>query len=246
MLAKQFAMHILNTNKLNTCPDYRYINKLEEKKDIVVEQIRNDIVNNVLSKPISSSKKVYIIDDAHLMNANAQNALLKTLEEPPEYVVIILISSQKNAFLPTIKSRVKTIEFSNLSAEEINLFMEKNKIEKISENIIKYLDGSVSKLISLTDEDLKNYSNIIDLIKTIESRPIYEVLVNVKNINFKNIDYLNYLQYMLFSQYKSTNIFSYVNTVEIIEKAKNKLKCNGNYDIVIDNMLIMVYNEIRR
>ena len=246
LIAKEFAKRILETNKLETCPDYRIINKEEGKKDIVVEQIRKDIVSNVLSRPISSKKKVYIINDAHSMNTMAQNALLKTLEEPPEYVVIILISNQKNAFLPTIKSRVKTIEFKSLAKSDIKEYMQQNNITGISDAIVDYIDGSIAKINSLSKDDLTQYTNVINLMDRISTKPIFDVILFTKEIDFKNLDSLNYLQYALFNGYKKTNKICYVNCVEIVEKAKRKLKSNGNYDIVIDNMVMNLYKKIRR
>ena len=100
--------------------NYVEVNYGEYKKDIItIDQIREKVINNAYEKPIMSSKKVYVINDADRMNEPAQNALLKTLEEPPKYVVIILIVSNENALLPTIKSRCVTVKFNNLSNEEI-------------------------------------------------------------------------------------------------------------------------------
>ena len=77
-----------------------------EKPDgISVEEIRTQIVNDISLKPYSSMYKIYIVPDAQLMNSQAQNALLKTLEEPPEYAVIMLLTNNVNKFLPTILRR---------------------------------------------------------------------------------------------------------------------------------------------
>ena len=98
-LAIEFAKGLLGTNNLATCVDYKYIEKLPDKKEIIVEQVRNKIVNDVYVAPATGNYKVYIINDAHLLNTAAQNALLKTLEEPPKYVVIILITNNEKAAL---------------------------------------------------------------------------------------------------------------------------------------------------
>ena len=103
LLAKQFAKMILCQNydleECNNCkscvefdggnnPDFIYIEP--DGKVIKIEQIR-EMQNKVVEKPVNSGKKVYIINDADLMTKEAQNCLLKTLEEPPEYIVIILM-----------------------------------------------------------------------------------------------------------------------------------------------------------
>ena len=90
--------------------------------------------------PIVSDRKVYIIDDSELMTDQAQNCLLKTLEEPPEFVTIILIVSNENLILNTIKSRCLKLYFNNLTEEEIKRYIN-SKIADIefSENMVKYL-----------------------------------------------------------------------------------------------------------
>ena len=77
----------------NNHPDFILINK--ESETIKIEQIR-ELTNKIIEKPIISSKKVYIINDAEKMTKEAQNCLLKTLEEPPEFAVLILITSNEN------------------------------------------------------------------------------------------------------------------------------------------------------
>ena len=120
-------------------PNYEEINSNEYKKDIItIDQIREKIVNKAYEKPIISNKKVYVINDADKMNEPAQNALLKTLEEPPQYVVIILIVSNDNAILPTIKSRCVIVKFNSLTNDEI-----KKIIGNVSDEELEILNGSL-------------------------------------------------------------------------------------------------------
>lgn len=100
----------------NNNPDFMQIDA-EDGKSIKIEQIRQ-LQEKVIEKPINSGKKVYIINNSELMTIEAQNCLLKTLEEPPEYVVIILIVSNENKLLTTIKSRCTKIYFESLSNEK--------------------------------------------------------------------------------------------------------------------------------
>lgn len=94
-------------------------------KVIKIEQIRQ-MQEKILEKPIVSDKKVYIIDDADLMTKEAQNCLLKTLEEPPKFAVIILILSNESKILNTIKSRCMRIIFEKLKNEELNKYAVEN------------------------------------------------------------------------------------------------------------------------
>ncbi len=90
-----------------------------DKTSIGVDVIRDRLVHDVSIPPYQSSRKVYVIRDADLMSAGAQNALLKTLEEPPAYVLILLIARSSENFLPTVLSRVIRLRFQPLPADLI-------------------------------------------------------------------------------------------------------------------------------
>ena len=99
-------------------PDVSWIGR-EGKNSLGIRQIRERLVADVRTQPYQSAYKVYVIEDADLMTPEAQNALLKTLEEPPAYAVIILLATTGTGFLPTVLSRVITIRFQPLPAEVI-------------------------------------------------------------------------------------------------------------------------------
>lgn len=90
------------------------------KKNIGVDNIRENVIKEIMFAPTNNKYKVFIIDHADLMNPNAQNALLKTLEEPNEYVKLILLASSKDAILKTILSRCVCINLNPLNEKEIN------------------------------------------------------------------------------------------------------------------------------
>ena len=128
LFAKEFAILCLNQEKpcykCKSCIEFDSYNNPDfiilqpEENSIKIDQIR-ELTKKVYEKPVVSNKKVYIINDSDCMTKEAQNCLLKTLEEPPEYVTIILIASSENLFLPTIKSRCTKIQFKNLTKEEL-------------------------------------------------------------------------------------------------------------------------------
>lgn len=131
MLAKEFSKAILCTSEnskpceiCKSCVEFNSNNNVnfnlinEESTAIKIDQIRNMQVK-IAEKPINSDYKVYLINDVELMTVEAQNCLLKTLEEPPEYIVIILITSNENKVLNTIKSRCMKLYFNNLSNADI-------------------------------------------------------------------------------------------------------------------------------
>ena len=97
-------------------PDFVLIEP--DGNSIKIAQIR-EMQENVYTKPIVSSKKVFVINDSDKMTEEAQNSLLKTLEEPPEYIIIILITANENKLLNTIKSRCLKISFNNLETSDL-------------------------------------------------------------------------------------------------------------------------------
>lgn len=109
-----------STAKALTNPDIIYIDT-GDKKSIGVETIR-DINNDVFVKPFSSKAKVYIIKDGSLMTEAAQNALLKTLEEPPMYAVFIILCNDISAMLQTVISRCSVISFGRVERSRLESY----------------------------------------------------------------------------------------------------------------------------
>ena len=150
-IAKEFSKKLLCNNKEENCqckscicfetqnhPDFKIIN--EEDETIKINTIR-ELVSTVYEKPIMSKNKIYIINSADKMTKEAQNSLLKTLEEPPEYTIIILIASNTDMLLNTIKSRCTKITFEKLTPSEIlEILKEQSKeIPDISEKMFDFL-----------------------------------------------------------------------------------------------------------
>ena len=251
MFARDFAKNIMCLNGGNcnqTCesckkfesksnPNYIEINIGEYKKDIItIDQIRDEILNNVNEKPIISNKKVYVINNADKMTEQAQNALLKTLEEPPKFVSIILIASNENLILPTIKSRCVKIQFNKLSNDEIEKI-----VGKISKEEIEILNGSLKDYKQM-NQMLEQYKQVKKLIENIKKDELINVL-NDSDVLYKNKDYIiNLLEYMNICLYNEKQIDS----VNIIENTKRKILANNNYEMTIDNLLIKLWKDINR
>ena len=150
LLAKEYAKIILSSNDIINNPDFLCIEP--DGNSIKIDQIRN-LQEEIQEKPIISNKKVYIIDDADLMTKEAQNCLLKTLEEPPEFAVIILIGSNENAFLPTIKSRCMILHFNILSDLEIKSYLQEQYNElNVTQSMLDIAGGSIGRAINLKDK----------------------------------------------------------------------------------------------
>ena len=237
-LACEFAKKILKTENLNINPDFKIIKKREDKKDIVVEQIRKELIDDVYIVPATGQRKVYIIDDAHQLNVAAQNTLLKTLEEPPKYITIILIASNSSSFLTTILSRVNQIPFEGVTSGVLKSYLMNNFNKTLDDSIVEYVDGSIGKAINIINNNLiEKYKNIDELYKLIQNKDIIETFKYSSNIKFNDEDSLDYLEFVLYKKNK-------YNCIKIIENAKNRLKFNGNYDIIIDSMLLRLIDNI--
>lgn len=238
LVAKEFAKDILNIQNLNSSNDYKYVSRLDGKKDITIDQIRTNIKDDVQVIPSSGDKKVYIIDDSEFLNVESQNALLKTLEEPPFYTVIILIASSVETILPTILSRLYVINFLPLSHEEVVEYIEKKYNTKFDDKVINFVDGSIGTIDNIIGNNLQpEFEKINNLYKLLEKKSSIEVINSIKDINFKVSDVLSYLEYLLYTNNK-------YNCVEFVEKAKQRLKNNGNYDIVINTMILKILDKI--
>lgn len=238
LLAKEFAKNILGAGSLESCPDFKYITKMENKKDIVIDQIRKEILDDIYIAPISGNKKVYIIDDAGALNISSQNALLKTLEEPPEYVVIILVASTIDSFLTTIRSRLNIIKFNGLDERIILDYISKKFGKSLTKEIINYIDGSLGQAIYLMEN---NYSEklkfVEDLYDSIQKNDYILSNKTLENIEFNDNVILDYFEHIIYMNRK-------YNLIKFVEKARTRLKNNGNYDIVIDSMILKIINEI--
>lgn len=259
LFANEFAKAILCTNidkkpcqECKSCiefdnfnnPDFLQISSLDGKS-IKIEQIR-ELLTKISEKPINSNKKVIIINNSELMTKEAQNALLKTLEEPPQYITIILITSNQSKLLTTIKSRCTKILFNGLTNEEIIIYLKQNSLNmNVSNRILKAGNGSLSKTLELIEkqdiylklDDIFNNMgkyDIVDLWKQSES--LYKEKEQI-------ISLLEYINIILYENLLQTNNIKYSNSVKIVEETKNRINSNSNYDMCIDNLLLRIWEE---
>lgn len=134
-------------------PDLLVIEKEENKSLVGKEQISKVLEPWLSLKPYRALHRVAIIRDAHLMSQEAANALLKTLEEPPEYAVIILVADDNN-LLETILSRCQTVRFFPVAIREIEQILLNQGIESTRANQVAQLgQGSISRALRLAEDD---------------------------------------------------------------------------------------------
>lgn len=252
IFAQEFARKILciekeKNEKCLSCikwnsrnhPDFIQIDK--DGNVIKIEQIRN-MQKEILQKPIVSNKKVYIINDSDAMTEEAQNCLLKTLEEPPEFAVIILITNNENALLNTIKSRCMKINFLPIEKQGIKQYIEDNlNIEK-EEDLIEKCEGSLGKAIYMHEQkELYNKVNI--LLRNIKEQSLIELFNNADVLYKEKENIIEILDYINISLYHTKDI-KMLNCIKYVEETKKRLLANGNYDMCIDYLLIKIWEEI--
>ena len=226
----------------NNNPDFWEIEP--DGNNVKIEQIR-EMQRKIAEQPIISEKKVYIINEADTMTREAQNCLLKTLEEPPEFANIILIGANEANFLSTIKSRCTIIKFNNIPDEEIKKYLEqKYELENVPESIILASSGSIGKAEIIKDKQ-ELYNAVDEAINNIEKMDLIDTLkkadIIYKSQEDKN-EILEYINIVLFKKAKQNT--KYLNCINIVEDAKKRLKANSNYNMTIDNMIMTIWEEI--
>lgn len=215
MLAKAFAMALqcerqgdepcMNCRscrqaKEQNHPDIVYVAH-EKTNSISVDDIRHQLNNDIVIKPYSSRYKIYIIDEAEKMNVQAQNALLKTIEEPPAYAVILLLTTNASAFLPTILSRCITLNLKVVEDELIieHLMKQYQITDYQAEICMAFAQGNVGKAIRLaSSEDFHTLKQqAIWLVKKIENMELYELQDVIKEIGTYKSEIEDYLDLLM-------------------------------------------------
>lgn len=282
MTAKAFSKTILckeHSNKpCNICsscikfdtgnhPDFRL---LEPEKGLIKKGDIEDLIKDVATAPFESKRKVFIINDCHKMNREAMNSLLKTLEEPPEYIVIILITSSANNLLPTILSRTMNIKFYPVENEKVvdYLIHNLNRSEMEAKFIAEFTKGSIGKSIEISssdefftkrDEVIEIIDNLVmgDKVRAFESKDFF--LENKENIDevldlflfwFRDLNIYKFLgdSNLIINKDKMTilakesflDFYKINDIIEKIEQAKGDINRNVNFQLSIETMLLNI------
>ena len=143
----------------------------EGEKTIKIENIRSDFEEKIYLSPFEGKYKIFILDDAERMNINAQNAFLKTLEEPPPESIIILITRSLNFILPTIKSRCQILNFRRIENKLVRqLLIEQGQFDDSNiETAVKLSGGSIGKALNLDSEQLEFREKVLRKLNTVRA-----------------------------------------------------------------------------
>ncbi len=202
----------------------------DKPKTFSVQEVR-DLVSDVYIRPYESEHKVYIVPDAHLMNAAAQNALLKTLEEPPEYVLIILLANSADAMLETILSRCQTIELAAGAPDP------DPALSSIAENILTHISGWNLEQIHAMVKALEPFKVQADLLLEIFTAWYRDVLYFKAAYDADGILDSAHLS-QIRSQAGAMSYDGLQTVISDIRKAGLRLKANVNYDLTMELLLL--------
>lgn len=261
LLARVFSKEILCSNKCacdgcKSCrlfdaashPDFKLIKKEEDKKEISVDSIR-EIIRDISRGPIFSDKKIFLIEDGEELSKSAQNALLKTLEEPPEYAIFIITCNNIEELLPTVLSRSIVLQFKRYSASEISDILRFYNLEP-KDYIIKVCKGNPKIALDFYDKEVQNKRNYIlekilnydgvnfDLIKEFEKN--FEEFKSSFDFLFENIIYF-LRDALLYKLTKSIDFIINTDKLERIIEFSNRHTFSHIYKLLQDFILLEKY-----
>ena len=181
-------------------PDIIYISH-EKPNTISVDDIRKQMNRDIGVRPYSSPYKVYIVDEAEKLNQQAQNALLKTIEEPPAYAVILLLTTNADLFLPTILSRCIRMDLKPVPNDKIKEYLMKNyQIPDYQADVcVAFAQGNVGKAIQLaSSEDFNELkAATLQLMKRVKEIDLYEMTEAVRQIGEYKLQINDYFDLMM-------------------------------------------------
>lgn len=172
----------------------------EKPGSIGVDDVRRQINDTIQIRPYSSSHKIYIVDEAEKMTVQAQNALLKTIEEPPSYAVILLLTTNAEAFLPTILSRCVQLKLKPLPDAAVKEYltgtMEVSQPQ--AEIYAAFARGNLGKAIHLaSSEDFRlMYDEILGMLKNLKKSDISQLLEYIRSVKDHNLNVRDCLDFM--------------------------------------------------
>jgi len=215
-----------------------------EKASIGIDDIRIQLNNDIQIKPYSSPYKIYIIDEAEKLTEQAQNALLKTIEEPPQYGIILLLTNNLNSLLPTILSRCVTLHLKPIDSELIvDYLMKHYQIPDYQAELSTiFAQGNLGKAIqySSSEEFAEMKKDVLHLLKYIDDMELYEIIDGLKKISENKVRVFDYIDLMvlwyrdvlLFKVTNDPNLLIYKSEFQDISKQANKRSYEGIEKII--------------
>lgn len=230
-------------------PEVKIITKEEKAKNLKIDQIIQ-LRADIALRPVEALKKVYIIDDAHILTREASNCLLKTLEEPPLSSLIILVTANPSALLLTIRSRCQNIGFKSLPAQEgMRRLQEEGNLGKDQADFLADFAGDSLGLAQTYLEKgiLEKKAELDDFLQTINEEDIAVVLSQAQSYGRDKenakiwLDLLLYACVQRFLQAQKgpgQNRCPEEEIIDLILRAKKDMAVNINLQLVLENIFL--------
>ena len=258
--------------KAKTLPDIITVEKDSDKTQIGVDNVREQVISEAYIKPRNARRKIFIIEQGDILSTEAQNALLKVLEEPPEYVTFIICVTSKEKLLPTVLSRSQTVSFFPLSLDVVKKYIEENEsTDKDAKTIAKLSRGSIGVAKSLISDTTKmeriekSIKCILDLPKnSLSVRQMTEFFAEEKENITEVIDYClaffrdcvllktGVSDSIIFSDYiSSMRVFTQklskkelISAFDILTELKISLGQNLNFNATVSDAVVSIWEEL--
>lgn len=254
-------------------PDVIYVYP-RKTKALSVDDVREQITSDVNIKPYNHRYKIYIIPKADTLTTQAQNALLKTLEEPPEYAVLILLAENTGAFLETILSRCVVFKIKPLSDERVKSYLVANNAagEEEAAVLAEYSQGSIGKALTFagSEEFKKLRDSLRETLKNISKMSWYDLTAAAAELEqyreLADVTDMIYLWYRDVLVYKTTGREGLLTEKDIIpaikleaerasfeglykipgfiSETKKQIRQNVNYVFALEMLFINIKGEL--
>ncbi len=173
----------------------------EKPNSISVDDIRGQVNNTIMIKPYQGPYKVYIIDHADMMTPQAQNALLKTIEEPPQYAVIMLLVENAEILLPTINSRCVMLRLRYIKDVLIKKYLMENlKVPDYKADLCTaFAQGNMGHAIMLANSEHFNEirEEAVQMLRNIHEMELSEIIETVNRITVYKVEISDYLDIVM-------------------------------------------------
>ncbi|MBO5610060.1 MAG: DNA polymerase III subunit [Eubacterium sp.] len=221
-------------------PDIIYIESEEDKNIIPVKQIREELVGTMDIKPYSSRYKIYIIKGGEKMASDAQSALLKTIEEPPEYGIVIILTTQPEKLLPTIRSRCVSVQTRPVKETDIHNYLvgTLNVPEDKARFAIEYSQGNLGKAIKLaTNEEYEALVHlVVDLMSNIFEMDMEDITSTIQHAENYKMNINDFLDLMMM-WYRDILVLK-------VTGNPDKIHFNDQYTTIRDQANYLSFNEL--
>ncbi len=216
----------------------------EKPNSISVDEIRTQVNNDIMIKPYAYKYKVYIIPEADKMTEQAQNAILKTIEEPPQYAIILLLTENGDALLPTIQSRCVMLKLRNVKDVLVKKYlMDQLQIPEYKAQVCTaFAKGNIGRAIMLAESEYFNEikSEVTMMLRRINEMDIADLGIAVKKANNYKMDISDYFDvvsiwYRDVLMYKATKNIDRVVFQDQMDSIKERAK-KSSYE-GIENIL---------